>query len=200
MTILDCDGLYLAVGESVQHPACLDALAHEIGLLEASNGGSCNDIFIERKWNENNGNKKIDNGADGAHRFGSGPIINICLLESENIEVSDTYMVIFLVLLISTPFSPAFMNVSPSHRIRLYANANAMPLNANEAISGSPLPRKLLNKIATEAAESERRLHVSTLERVVAMMLYMEDMMLNKQEFRELTLEDRFLEWRQKRK
>ena len=77
-----------------------------------------------------------------------------------------TYMATFLVLLISTPFNPASINVFPSHLIRLYANANAIPLKASEAISGSPLPRKLLYRITSAAKDRERRLHVSALERL----------------------------------
>ena len=76
----------------------------------------------------------------------------------------------------STPLSPAFMKVFPSHLMRLYVKANAMPLNANEAISGSLLPRKLLNRTADEARESEMRLHVSALERVESMVRYVEHM------------------------
>ena len=53
------------------------------------------------------------------------------------------------------------MNVSPSHRIRLNVKAKAIPLNANEAISGSPSPWKVLIIMPKQAAESVRRLHAS---------------------------------------
>ena len=58
------------------------------------------------------------------------------------------------------------MNVFPSHLIRLNVNENAMPLNAKEAIRGSPSPWKVFTIMPTQAAESVRRLHASTLLRV----------------------------------
>ena len=64
------------------------------------------------------------------------------------------------------------MNVSPSHLIRLNVNEYAMPLNANEAIRGSPSPWKVFTMMPTQAAESVRRLHASTLLRVEFMVFY----------------------------
>ena len=61
------------------------------------------------------------------------------------------------------------MKTSPSHRIRLNARANARPLNANEAIRGSPSPWNVLIMMPTQIVEIVKRLHVSALERVVAM-------------------------------
>ena len=90
----------------------------------------------------------------------------------QRIHSQLTYIVTFFVLLISTPFKPASMNVFPSHLIRLYANANAMPLKASEAISGSPLPRKLLYKITTAANVREKSVHVSVLDRLESMVYY----------------------------
>ena len=162
--------------ESVQHSACLHSLALEIGLLEAPAGGSRHNVFIEGERNKYNSDEKIDNCADGTHRFGADLNINTIPSYFQDIRKSSTYIASFLILLISTPFNPALINVSPSHRIRPYVNANAIPLNANEAISGSPSPRKLLTKMADEAAKNDRRLHFSALERVEAMMFYVEDM------------------------
>ena len=65
------------------------------------------------------------------------------------------------------------MKTSPSHRIRLKVRANAKPLNANEAIRGSPSPWKVLMTIPTQTAESVQRLHASAPERVVAMAIQM---------------------------
>ena len=64
------------------------------------------------------------------------------------------------------------MNVSPSHLIRLNVNENAMPLNAREAIRGSPSPWKVFTMMPTQAAESVRRLHASTLLRAEFMIIY----------------------------
>ena len=61
------------------------------------------------------------------------------------------------------------MKTSPSHRIRLKVRANAKPLNANEAIRGSPSPWNVLMMIPTQAAESVKRHQASAPERVVAM-------------------------------
>ena len=69
----------------------------------------------------------------------------------------------------SRPLRFAFMKTSPSHRIRLKVRANAKPLNANEAIKGSPSPWNVLMTIPTQAAESVKRLQASALERVVGM-------------------------------
>ena len=65
------------------------------------------------------------------------------------------------------------MKTSPSHRIRLKVRANAKPLNANEAIRGSPSPWKVLMTMPTQTAESVKRLHASAPERVVAMVIQM---------------------------
>lgn len=61
------------------------------------------------------------------------------------------------------------MKTSPSHRIRLNVKAKAIPLNANEAIRGSPSPWNVLTMMPTQAAESVKRLHASALDRVVVM-------------------------------
>lgn len=50
------------------------------------------------------------------------------------------YISTFRTLDMSLPFRPAAMKVGPSHLIRLYVDANAMPLKAREAIKGSPSP------------------------------------------------------------
>ncbi len=79
-------------------------------------------------------------------------------------------MSIFLALDISLPFRFAFINVSPSHRIRLYVRENAMPLKASDAIRGSPSPWKVFAKMPKQATESVKRLQVSTLLRVESML------------------------------
>lgn len=63
------------------------------------------------------------------------------------------------------------MKTSPSHRIRLNVRANAIPLNANEAIRGSPSPWNVLIMMPTQAAESVERLHTSAPDRVVIMVV-----------------------------
>ena len=63
------------------------------------------------------------------------------------------------------------MKTSPSHRIRLKVRANARPLNASEAIRGSPSPWNVLIMMPTQAAETVKRLHVSALDRVVVMIV-----------------------------
>ena len=61
------------------------------------------------------------------------------------------------------------MKVSVSHRIRLKVKENAMPLNANEAIRGSPSPWKVLTTMPKQAAERARRLHASAVVRAELM-------------------------------
>lgn len=63
------------------------------------------------------------------------------------------------------------MKTSPSHRIRLKVRANARPLNANEAIRGSPSPWNVLIMMPTQAAESVKRLHASAPDRVVVIIV-----------------------------
>lgn len=62
------------------------------------------------------------------------------------------------------------MKTGPSHIIRLYVEAKAMPLKAREAIRGSPSPWKVLAMIAKHAAESVRSDHVSVRVREGAIM------------------------------
>ena len=64
------------------------------------------------------------------------------------------------------------MKVSPSHLIRLNVNENAIPLKAKEAIRGSPSPWNVFTIMPTQAAESVRRLHASTLLRAEFMMFH----------------------------
>ena len=52
--------------------------------------------------------------------------------------------------------------------MRLNVNENAMPLNAIEAIRGSPLPWNVLAMMPKQAADKERRVTVSALLRAVA--------------------------------
>ena len=78
----------------------------------------------------------------------------------------------------SRPFRFTFMKTSPSHRIRLKVRANARPLNANEAIRGSPSPWNVLIRMATQAAESVKRLHASGPDKVVVMAVQKTDIFL----------------------
>jgi hypothetical protein len=73
----------------------------------------------------------------------------------------------------STPFSPALMNVGPSHLIIEYVALKATPLRASDATSGAPSPWKVFARIATHATVNERRLYVSALVRaeVVVVMI-----------------------------
>ena len=80
-----------------------------------------------------------------------------------------TYISFFLDLDMSLPLRPALMKVSPSHRIKLKANAKDIPLNAKEAIRGSPSPWKVLTITPRQAAERVRRLHASEPVSVVVM-------------------------------
>lgn len=65
----------------------------------------------------------------------------------------------------SLPIRPAFMNAGPSHRIMAYVAEKAMPLNASDATSGSPSPRKVLARMPIEARKTESRLSVSEKDR-----------------------------------
>jgi len=65
----------------------------------------------------------------------------------------------------SFPFKPAFINVGPSHRIMAYDAAYAIPLNAREAMRGSPSPRKVFAMMANDARARARRLSVSVKDR-----------------------------------
>ena len=69
----------------------------------------------------------------------------------------------------SRPLRPAFIKAVPSHRIRPYVNANAIPLNANETTSGSPSPWKEFATMPKQATESTPRLKASVLLRDVVM-------------------------------
>ena len=62
------------------------------------------------------------------------------------------------------------MKAGPSHRIRLYVKENAIPLNANDAMRGSPSPWKVLAMIPIQAAVMAERLSVSELLKVVDIM------------------------------
>jgi hypothetical protein len=68
----------------------------------------------------------------------------------------------------STPFNPAFINTGPSHLIKLYVAANAIPLSANEAINGSPSPWKVFARTPTQAMDRATRLNVSVWVRAAA--------------------------------
>lgn len=65
----------------------------------------------------------------------------------------------------SRPTRPAFMNAGPSQRIMAYVAEKAMPLNASDAMRGSPSPRKVLAMMPTEARKTESRLSVSEKDR-----------------------------------
>ena len=78
-----------------------------------------------------------------------------------------TYISTFRTFDMSLPLSPAAIKVGPSHRMRPYVEENAMPLNAREAISGSPSPWKVFAMTARHAADIAQRLEVSTLLRVL---------------------------------
>ena len=69
----------------------------------------------------------------------------------------------------SRPLMFAFIKTSPSHRTRLKVRANARPLNANEAIRGSPSPWNVLIMMPTQATESVKRLQASAPDRVAVM-------------------------------
>ena len=68
-------------------------------------------------------------------------------------------------LLMSFPFNPAFMKVGPSQRIMAYAAAKAIPLNASDAMRGSPSPWKVFAIIPKQARPKDSRLRVSVEER-----------------------------------
>lgn len=53
------------------------------------------------------------------------------------------------------------MKELPSHRIRLYVDANAMPLRAPDTMSGSPSPWKEFASIPKQIKESVLRLDAS---------------------------------------
>jgi hypothetical protein len=62
---------------------------------------------------------------------------------------------------ISFPFNPAFMNVGPSHRIIEYVAEKAIPLNARDAMRGSPSPRKVFAMIPRDARNKDSKVIVS---------------------------------------
>ena len=61
----------------------------------------------------------------------------------------------------SLPLRPTLMKELPSHRIRLYVDANAMPLRAPDTMSGSPSPWKEFARIPKQIKESVLRLDAS---------------------------------------
>ena len=56
------------------------------------------------------------------------------------------------------------MKTGLNQRIKLYVEAKAIPLNAIEAIKGSPSPWNVLAITPKHAIESARRLRVSALD------------------------------------
>lgn len=56
------------------------------------------------------------------------------------------------------------MNVGPSHLIIEYEAANAIPLNAKDAMRGSPSPRNVFEIMPMQASVRERRLTDSVKE------------------------------------
>ena len=63
------------------------------------------------------------------------------------------------------------MNEEPSHRMRLYVEAKAMPLKAPDTISGSPSPWKEFASIPIQTNESVVRLDASLRFRDVIIIL-----------------------------
>ena len=82
-------------------------------------------------------------------------------------KMMATYISIFRTFDMSLPLSPAAIKTGPSHRIRLYVDAKAIPLNAREAITGSPSPWKVFVMTARHAADIAQRPNVSVLLSVV---------------------------------
>ena len=79
-------------------------------------------------------------------------------------RISKLYISGFFNFDISLPFKPASMNTGPNQRIMLYEAANAIPLKASEAITGSPSPWNVLATTPTHARERAERLSASVLE------------------------------------
>mgnify|MGYP007126060084 CR=1 FL=1 len=76
-----------------------------------------------------------------------------------------SYISGLLTLAISLPFSPAFMNVGPSHRIRLYDAANPRRLKAKDTVKGRPSSRSELAVIPTDTPTNAKRHAVSDSDR-----------------------------------
>ena len=84
--------------------------------------------------------------------------------KADTLQISKLYISGFFNFDISRPFKPASMNTGPSQRIMLYEEANAIPLKASEAITGSPSPWNVLATTPTHARERAERLSASVLE------------------------------------
>lgn len=150
--------------KSVEVPTRLDLLHLQNHVPVASPGRGSDDVFIKRKRDKNNKQKQIYNCANRAHSLRSKAEVSWhprALAHSRNSHISG-----FLGLAISLPFSPAFMKTGPSHLIRLNVAAYAIPLNAIEAIKGSPSPWKVLTITPREAPTRTRRLQVSFRDNV----------------------------------
>ena len=71
---------YLVVGEAMQQPARLDffQLFHDIAVAAARRGG--HNVLVEGPWDEDDEDKEIHHGADGAHGLWAGSCEQSCLI------------------------------------------------------------------------------------------------------------------------
>lgn len=76
------------------------------------------------------------------------------------------YISLLIALLISFPFSPAAINLGPSHRISEYVKENAKPDKAKETTRGAPSSLNALKMIPKQQDTNVRRDHASDLESV----------------------------------
>lgn len=158
---------YLAMWEPVQKTSHFHLLNCYNDVPVATSRSGCHYILVKGKGYEDDNGEKVNNGAKSAHCFRAAENVSLRTCTTKG---GVSYISIFRTLHMSLPFRPAAMKVGPSHLMRLYVDANAMPLKAREAIRGSPSPWKVLAMTARHAAETAQRLRVSALLRVVFIM------------------------------
>ena len=116
-------------------------------------------VRIEQKGHEQNHQEQIYSCADTSHGLWATTLVS-----APKVTIfgkNATYISTLLALDMSRPFKLALIKVVPSHRIKLYVLAKARPLNAREAMSGSPWPWNVLLMIPIEMATMTESVHVS---------------------------------------
>ena len=123
----------------MQNSTGFHGLAFDLNFSAASPRSGCDDVFVKRKGYKNNDCQKVDYSAYRPHIFRAASKSS-APSKMGNLAFKSTYISMRLSFDISRPLRFAFMNVSPSHLIKLKVKANAMPLNAKDVIRGSPSP------------------------------------------------------------
>jgi len=128
---------YLAMRESVQEPPHFHLLNWNNDIPVATTRSGCHYVLVKGKGYEDDNGEKVNNGGNSAHCFWAAETVSPAIRTAKG---GVFYISTFRTLDMSLPFRPAAMKVGPSHLMRLYVDANAMPLKAREAIRGSPSP------------------------------------------------------------